>query len=264
MLGIDDTDVILKSWITGTEGIFINPNERHNYNHSIPLSFRSMSKRKLIHTLWKEARDFYYIDTGYIGNLGKRKEFHRVVKNNVQHLTGIKDVPDDRFNSLCAWKPYMQYKGKMATTGDAVLVVTPSEKPCKFYNIDRDAWVQETIAEIKKHTDRPIVIRDKPLRRDRVGDNSVYTQLQIDKVHALVTYNSIAAIEAIHAGVPAFTLAPNTASQLASQDLSKIETPYYPKEETVEKFLRYLAYCQYTPEELANGVAWSIQQEYDL
>jgi hypothetical protein len=264
MLGTDSTDAILGAWLEGTGGISIDAKTRDNYPKHIPLAFRSLSKRKLIYSLWDEGRDFYYIDTGYIGNLGKRKDFHRVVKNNVQHLSGIKDVPADRFESICEIQPYMRYAGKRKDSGEAILVVTPSGKPCQFYNVDRDKWLAETIDEIKKHTDRPVVIRDKPARRDRVGNNSLTAQLQTENIYALVTYNSIAAVEAIHAGVPAFTLAPNAAQSLASQDLSRIENPYYPTEETVEKFLHYLAYCQYTPEELANGTAWKIQQEHQL
>jgi len=264
MLGTDSTDVILGAWIEGTGGISINAKSRDDYPKHIPLAFRSLTKRKLIYALWDEGRDFYYIDTGYIGNLGKRKDFHRVVKNNVQHLTGVKKMPRDRFETICRMQPYMEYKGKRQDTGEAILVVTPSGKPCQFYNVNRDKWLEETISEIKKHTNRPIVIRDKPDRRNRVGDNSLAAQLQTDNIHALVTYNSIAAVEAIHAGVPAFTLAPNAAQSLASQDLSTIEDPYYPAEEAVEEFLCYLAYCQYTPEELADGTAWKLQQEYQL
>lgn len=264
MLGVEDNDAILAGWLRGTNGISIDPADRNNYPIDLPISFRSLTKRKLIYKLWDEGRDFYYIDTGYIGNLGKRKDYHRVVKNNVQHLSGIKTMPSDRYDALCESKPYMAYNGKRKDPGDAILIVTPSSKPCQFYNVNRDEWLSNTILEIKKYTTRPIIIRDKPPRRNRVGDNSLYMQLQTDNVHALVTYNSIAAIEAIHAGVPAFTLAPNTAQFLASQDLSILENPFYPKEADVEKFLRYLSYCQYTPEELEDGTAWQIQKDYDL
>jgi len=263
MLGVDNTDMIVNDWLVGSHGIFIDPEKRNEYPLELPIAFRSLTRRKLIRKLWNEGRDFYYIDTGYIGNLGKRKEFHRVVKNNVQHLKGIIEVPSDRYDALCEWKSYMKYKGKQKA-GDSILIVTPSDKPCKFYNIDRTEWLEDTIQTIKQYTDRKIIIRDKPLRRERIGENSLYHQLQRDSVHALVTYNSIAAIEAIHAGVSAFTLAPNTAQFFASQDLSIIETPYYPPEEEVVKFLKYLSYCQYTPNELRDGTAWAIQKEFNL
>lgn len=263
MLGIDDADLIVNDWLVGTHGIFIDPERRSEYP-GIPLAFRSLTRRKLIYKLWKENRDFYYIDTGYIGNLGKRKEYHRIVKNNVQHLTGIKDVPADRYLDICKIKPYMQYRGRKNLNGIPILIVTPSEKPCKFYNIDRDIWVQETIQQIKTYTDRPIIIRDKPLRRERIGEGSIYQQFKEENVWALVTYNSIAAIEALHYGIPAFTLAPNAAQFLASDDLSTIEKPFYPTEDKVFKFLHYLSYCQYTPVEMRDGTAMSIQKDFGL
>src|SRR5210317_1820544 len=63
----------------------------------IPVSVRGMTERKVIHLCEKQKRDFYYIDTGYMGNLEKRKDFHRVVKNNVQNMFPRYDLPSDRF-----------------------------------------------------------------------------------------------------------------------------------------------------------------------
>ena len=53
-----------------------------------------MTKRKEIWKCW-ETGEFFYIDNGYMGNLMKRKEYYRVVKNNIQH-TKYKVVWDRR------------------------------------------------------------------------------------------------------------------------------------------------------------------------
>jgi hypothetical protein len=65
-----------------------------------------------------------------------------------------------------------------------------------------------------------------------------------------VTYNSIAAAEAVSYGIPAFALAPTVAAPVVSNDLSKIETPYYPDSEFVYRWASSLAYGQYNLEEL--------------
>ena len=49
-----------------------------------------------------------------------------------------------------------------------------------------------------------------------------------DNVHCLVTYNSVAACEAIMHGKPAITLGPNAAGVLCSQTLNEIENPRIP------------------------------------
>ena len=51
----------------------------------------------------------------------------------------------------------VQYDGPgWKKNGKAILVVTSKRKTRKYYGITRDAWVKETIDEIKKHTDRSI------------------------------------------------------------------------------------------------------------
>lgn len=231
-------------------------------NISIPVVVRGMTERKIIAVCEQQGRDFYYIDTGYMGNLQKRKDFHRVVKNDVQHTTPILDLPSDRFEALPR-AHQTRFTGWKKMDG-AILLVTPSSKPCNYYDIDRDTWVRETVAEIQKHTDRPIIIRDKGLRHERVGDNSVPAQLVEEKIHCLVTYNSIAATEAISTGVPAIALAPGAAHSLCTKSISDIETPYYANDDEVVKWQNWLAYCQYSTTELRSGFALQIIKDLNL
>ena len=117
-----------------------------------PIMIRSMGKRKLIHWCWKNKHTFYYMDSGYVGNYKSPtnpygwKFWHRIVKDDVQH-NKIIERPDDRWKRL-AYPIVPRKKGKH------ILLVTPSEKPCKFYGIDRDQWVTETVEKIKEYTDK--------------------------------------------------------------------------------------------------------------
>lgn len=265
MLGLDAGDEMVRLWLQGTNGKIIPKEDIDKYPIDVPIAFRSMSKRKIINKCYNDSRDFYYIDNGYIGNAQKKKWYYRVVKNNVQHIDKIVDVPRDRFDRMKELHPWLRYSGqKSRPENGPILLVTPSGKPCAYYNIDRDKWLEETLETLKKYTDRKIIIRDKGLRSARVGDNSIAAQCARDGVWSVVTYQSIAAIEAIHYGIPAFTLAPTATQDLANTDLKYIESPMYPNEHKFQKFLHFLAYCQYTPGELANGTAFNIIKEYDL
>ena len=271
MLMINEDDEIMKLWRAGTNALPIDRKDISSklgtspWDINIPVAFRSMTKRKEIWKCWETGRPFYYLDNGYMGNLDKKKYFYRVVKNNVQH-TQIKDVPGDRFQNLVKFMPYMRYGGKKdpKLQNGPILLVTPSEKPCAFYGITRDDWVDSTIKEIKKYTDRPIVIRDKGLRFERVKDNTVAKQCEREKIYAVVTYQSMAALEALHYGIPAFTMAPSCVDSVANKDLSKIESPTYPEHEEFIKLLQYLSYCQFTTDELANGNAYRMIEELKL
>ena len=220
-------------------------------NNSILI--RSMSKRKLIHQCWKNNHPFYYMDSGYIGNYKSTsnpygwKLWHRIVKNNIQHTT-ILNRPDDRWRRL-------NYTIEPRKQGTLILLVTPSEKPCKFYGIDRDTWVTNTVEEIKKYTDRPIVVRDKASRQQRIS-NTIFDDLK--DCHALVTYQSIAAVESVLHGVPAFTLAPTAADPVCDKDLSRIESPTQQDNDKIYKWACHLAYGQFHIEELQSGIAHKI------
>ncbi len=278
MLMIDGSDEILKHWRNGTNALVIDRKQISSkidespWPIEIPVSFRSMTKRKEIWKCWDTGRPFYYIDNGYMGNLDKKKRWYRVVKNNIQHtkvplFMGTETKwPIDRFTELCRLAPYMYYTGqKQKSQQDgAILLVTPSEKPCAFYNIKRDDWVTNTITELKKYTDRPIVIRDKGLRPDRIKTGSVASQCQREKIHSVVTYQSMAALEAIHYGIPAFTMAPCCVESVANKDLSKIENPMYPDPDKFLNLLAYLSYCQFNLVEFSSGQALRMIEEFKL
>ena len=238
------------------KGANLNIYDYDNYPSNQPILIRSMAKRKLIHDCWDSQLDFYYMDSGYIGNYKSKanpnswKVWHRIVKNDVQH-NEIIDRPDDR------WK-HLDYPIENRKHGNHILLVTPSEKPCKFYGIDKNKWVKETIKKIKIYTDRPIIVRDKEPRPQRVI-KTIFDDLQ--NCHALVTYQSIAAVESILYGIPAFTLAPTAADPVANKDLSKIEDPDFADKDTVNKWAHHLAYGQFHISEMKNGTAYKLLKE---
>ena len=228
-------------------------------NHALVL--RGILKHKIIHKCWRDHRTFYYVDTGYFGNeagpgnVHGSKKWHRVVKNNLQHGE-IVTRPDDRFKQFN--KKLMPWK----KDGRKIIVAAPDEKPCKFYGIDKDNWANQTVETIKQYTDRPIEIRERAAKRvDRIANDTLQNALNND-VFALVTYNSVAATEAIFHGIPAFTMAPaNAALPVALQDLSKIETPYYADSDKLYAWACHLAYGQFHISELQNGTAMRILLE---
>jgi hypothetical protein len=259
----DGGDEILQHWNRGLGSHYLPYEAIKKASIDDTVSFRSLAKRKIINDCKKSGRTFYYIDTGYVGNLVKKKLYHRVVKNDVQHST-VFDVPDDRWRKIRIRSPELEFVEWRKNHKGKILLVTPSEKPCKFYNIDRDRWVEDTIKTLKNYTDREIIVRDKGKRHERVGEGSVPKYLIKEKIYATVTYQSIAAIESVCVGVPAFTMQKTAADSVTSQDLSKIESPFYPSKHQVEKWQHWLAYCQYHIKELGSGEAVRIMKEHGL
>lgn len=222
-----------------------------------PYIIRGIASKQLIEYAVETGQDYYFIETGYFGNYtsewnpGAKKIFHRLVKNNMQQEY-VLDVPPDRWRMLEQVDPRLKWPG-WKRDGRNILLVAPSEKPCQFYNIDKEQWIRDTIALIKKHSDRPIITREKMSRGHRT-DNSIYDAFDKD-VYCVVTYNSIAAVEAVAYGIPAFALAPTAAKPVTRNNLSLIESPYYPDEDFVQRWTHSLAYGQFHVDELANGTA---------
>ena len=140
--------------------------------------------------------------------------------------------------------------------GRKVLVVPPSEKVMKYFELDLDEWIENTILQIKNHTQRPVELRKKPSREDRVSVNTM-EQALADDVHCMVTFNSIAALESMIYGVPAIVLGPNCAQDICETKLHMIEFVKHPGRKQLTWLCRYLANNQFTYDEMLNGYAWS-------
>jgi hypothetical protein len=260
-LSKDGTDEYILKLAKSVGGNIISTDDFVYEDSTTPIVLRGIMKHKIIKQCWENGRDFYYVDTGYFGNERTTsnpngwKYWHRIVKNNLQHDQIISRSSDrwEKFNrKLTPWKK----------DGRKILVAKPDEKPCKFYDVDLEQWTQETVATIKKYTDRPIEIRDRVASKiDRKVTHPLKQALD-DDVFALVTFNSNAATEAVMYGIPAFTLAPcNAANPVSRHSLDQIENPYYPEMDKIYEWACHLAYGQFHVDEFVSGAALNILQQ---
>ena len=168
--------------------------------------------------------DHAYFNRGYEHNA-------RVCVNGV-HQNLLLDVPEDR-------KKMFGVEALPWRRGREILVIVPSERVCLVLGVSK-FWAQEKAKELKKYTDRPIRLKFK-------GDGLLG---ELRDCHAVVSLASVAEVEAVKYGVPAFTSRWSPASQVAERDFSKIESPIYPDR---EMWLRTLAYSTWSAGELADG-----------
>ena len=135
-------------------------------------------------------------------------------------------------------------------------------------------WVKKTVLEIRKYTDRPIVVRGHPGDKNAM---SYLTQKGVDwklsrkdkivedfkNAWATVTYNSSPGVASAIEGIPVFVTDTNPqisqAYSVANLDLSKIESPeVFERQRWVEK----ISMCHWKFEEISNGSAWKHMREY--
>ncbi len=202
-----------------------------------------------------EARNhnYWFADTPYFGrfdnnNLKSDNHYWRICKNKI-HAGYIKDCKPDRFEKFGLKIKAPDFKG-------SYILVCPSSDSINNY-LDRPNWLKETIEQIKRYTDRPIKVREKPRGRGTSGPSEAKVPLSEDLKDAwcLVTSCSIAAVEAQCMGIPVICHNKSFATEIAGQELADIEDPFFVG---AEEWLCSLAYQQFTPEEFENGRAVEI------
>lgn len=183
------------------------------------------------------GHNFYYADHAYFG----RGKALRVTRNAPQH-SGEGDGDKQRFNSLNVtikeWRK----------TGSHILVCPNSEIFFKLNGTTFESWYAHVETELAKVTDRPIKLRWK------IDAKENPIALDLIDCHACIVYTSNSAVDALMAGVPTFATAQCAATRMSLQDLSKIETPYFPEKRY--EFGCVLASNQWTLGEIEQGDAW--------
>ena len=251
-------DPYLRSFMIGVGGEESNWETEEQTDSTLIIRGLGGGSQKAIKRCWSEGRPFYAIDTGYFGN-GKHKTWHRITYNALQNMESIISRDSDRLELQLQktwkelWTPF--------TSGRKILVCPPSDKVMNMFNQGTaKEWTDKLVEQLKTKTNRPIEIRMKPIRSERISTKSIEDALR-DDVHCLVTYNSIAATEALMCGKPAITLGPNAAQLICETDLDNIENPKIPTKEEMRSFLTHLSYAQFTQHEMEDGTAWKILQE---
>jgi len=232
---------------------------------SKPLVVRGVIKKDHVNQCINDKRDFYYIDTGYVGNFPSignpsgKKIWHRVVKNENQH-SNIREVPSDRWENLVKQDPRLKWQG-WKNHNKKILLVMPNPKACKYYNVDYDTWVRDTEQKIKQYSNLPIEIRIKGSRSERNKGYTIHDAFD-SGVYATVAFNSMAALESVLYGIPAFVSVPCAAGPLSSFDLSQLSNPFKPSTDLILKQCHNIAYGQFTLEEIENGTAYDLTEKY--
>ena len=239
-------------------------------SNKTPRVVRGITRIDLIKQFLDNNIDFYYIDTGYMGCYPK-KNWHRFTKNNFQTLDHLNykqldfltdiNLLKERFRKIM-FTEYDSYVPKRPVEGESILIIPPSAKVLrcltvmKHTDFTQDHYIDWLTKEIRKYTDKRIIVRQKPNRdqRTKKGQN-LKDQLIRDKVHCLVAFNSIAAFEAIQEGYPAITLGPNAANFLSEKEIKNVHKPYFADDDKIREHSLYLSACQFNKEEFTNGYA---------
>lgn len=225
--------------------------------------------RLLMETHLAARKHLVYLDKGYLGDpKGPRSKYIRCSVDSFQPLEYLQTIPrpDDRLKQLgVQLQPWRK-------TGKEVIIAGGSLKYAMWHRLGSQngmdpatTWATKTYGVLRKYTQRPIFYSPKPSWKEAVpieGTTFVRPPIPIEEqlktAWAVVSYGSNATVDAQIAGVPTFVLGDGIAKPMSLDDLTLIDTPFYPTDTQRWQFLADVAYCQFSISELESGIGWSI------
>lgn len=197
--------------------------------------------------------DVIVLETGYINRGDGENHHYAVGKNGLNGRADFrnKSSDPDRWEGLgVTLKPYYR--------GDNIVLCGQVPWDASVDHSKHEEWLAETAKKIRKLTDRPIVFRPHPLASLPPLKGCEYSIKPLNEdlktAHTVVTFNSNSGVEALIEGKPVFAFDEGSMVwEACNKDLKDIESPQYHNR---LQWARNLAYCQWTPEEIRQGLAW--------
>ena len=219
-----------------------------------------------------QGQEWWYVDVGYLTQQITRypepvihdydKTYFRMCKGNL-HTIRCKVGDGKRLNKLESQGIDVEFKGW--NTGELThIVVAPSSQTVTYHinGVSQDDWTKKVTEEIKKHTDMPIVFRNKPRPGNQWWETDIKDDLK--NAHCLVTNMSLAGIDAVLNGVPVICHQRNICSFISSKDIKYIKKPMRPGRKTMNEWLKMVVENQFTLEEMRNGTAYRTLKEQNV
>ncbi len=205
---------------------------------------------------------------------------HRYLRysfNGVFPATGIycNDNPsEDNWNNIK--RDYNMDLKPWRKTGNHILITLQRPMGWSMRGYNLMTWLEETFAKIRKHSDRPIIIRWHPgdwksfpnysplLKKYNAIVSPQERHITEDLVDcwALVCHNSTPSAVAPIEGIPAFITDDSSYSQggdVANTDFSLLENPIMADR---EHWIRKLAQCHWSFADLRSGRCWAHMRQW--
>ena len=212
----------------------------------------------------------------YKNNLNPHK-YLRYSFNGVFPATGIycNDNPGDQnWNNIK--RDYNMDLKPWRTQGNHILVTLQRPLGWSMRGVDLMKWLKRTLGEIRENSDRPILLRWHPgdwkafpnykptLDKFGVVLSPQDRHITQDLVNcwAVVCHNSTPSAVAPIEGIPAFITDDPTYSQggdIANTDFTQLENPNLPDR---EQWIRKLAQCHWSFEDVKSGRCWAHMRNY--
>ncbi len=236
-------------------------------------------RRKIINRLAQLNTHSVFVDSNILHYARGEHEWHRYSMGSVYPNEGVYFFND---LDLSKWETFANWHGvelkPWRTQGQHILILCQRPNGWNMFGNNQMQWLDATITEIRKHSNRPIRVRMHP------GDGSRFAQIdQINAKHrglvqistnpgiredlqncwCAVGYNSTPTTVAAIEGIPVFVQDPqhSWAADVAFADLAQIESPAMPDR---SHWAHKIANIHWSNQEVATGHLWRAIRGYIL
>lgn len=236
-------------------------------------------RKHIINTLDKNNSYRVFVDSNILNYSNPEHEWHRYSLNSVYPSTGIYF-----FGELdkTKWDTFSKYHNvtlkDWRINGNHILILCQRSTGWNLFGINQERWLHKTITKIRKHSERPIVIRMHPGDRARflltdilnekyINDDSITVsqneniKQDLENCWCTVGYNSTPNVVSVIEGIPSIVTDPENcwAADVCGYKLNTIENPIMPdKSEWIHK----IANIHWSNDEVKSGKLWSHIKDY--
>jgi hypothetical protein len=195
-----------------------------------------------------------------VGNLIRNKSW-RISANNINgsgHFANNRDIDPARPEKLGIHLKDLKLKRR-----PEILIATQLPQSLQWSNMPTMSdWVKQTVRQIRKHSDRKIIVRPHPRGLFKLDDTSVEIQLPQKKpntyddfdidysYHCVINHNSGPAVQAAIEGTPIICDQSSLAAELTG-NFSEIENISLPDR---NEWFKKLCHTEWTVDEIRSGI----------
>lgn len=234
-------------------------------------------RKKIINILESKNVPRIFVDSNILHYSRKEHEWHRYSLNSVYPNSGTYFFDELDTNK---WLVYSQWHNAKLNpwreNGNHILILAQRPKGWNMFGNDQDAWLDSVISQVRKYSNRPIVVRMHP------GDGARFKQ--IDKIKkrygssvtisdkeniredlincwCSIGYNSTPNVVSAIEGVPVYVQDPthSWAKDIAFTDLFLIENPPMPDR---SQWINKIANIHWSNDEVKSGKLWNAIKKY--
>lgn len=265
------------------------PDLKQIHNNDIGVYYGSLKQDRLHRDLRQQVKqlmqhfysDCVVIETPLIDRKKINNEFRVGMNGNLRNNAkwswgGIDQNRVKKFYKNRSFTPQSSWK---QNRGDTILLIMQNHDDMLTQGLDVFEWTMQTILEIKKYTDRSIVVRSNPFHSKQETEMIIEFEKQIlsmpgvdfsyadrrarakpiqqdlNSAWCVVCHSSGVAVDATISGIPVISLSESSmAWDVSGHDLSQIEHPITP--DPVPWFEK-IAMIQYSQEEFRSGECWN-------